>query len=109
MITLYQIDTNTAEAYTEKSNKRLYRFDMTSEDLTKDIFKLYSPVAKFITDDLDEAFDADNTGDKSKVLASTKHHSMSVGDIVFKNNEWFIVARCGFDKIDPKNLTKENK
>lgn len=105
MITLHQIDAKTVEAYQEKTNKRLYRFDLTVKDLTKDIFKLYKPVAQFLTDNLDEAFEIDNIGDESngllkKVFTSTSHHSMSVGDIVTKNNECYMVARFGFDKID---------
>jgi hypothetical protein len=100
MITLYQIDTKTAKEYQEQTNKPLYRFDLTVKDLTKDIYKLYKPVAQFATNDKDEAFEADNIGDNSKILACKAHHSMSVGDILKSDKEWFMVSAIGFEKID---------
>jgi hypothetical protein len=69
-------------------------------DLTK-WFHAYKHVATVDATDAEEAFALMNHWhEPDRVQKHSEFHSMSVGDIVQVGSEYFICARCGFDKVE---------
>ena len=65
-------------------------------------FSNYELVAQIATDDLTEAFSLMNLWNKEdRILRiGEKQSSMSVGDILELNGEFFVVENCGFKKLE---------
>ena len=63
----------------------------------------YVHVCNVATDDLDKAFEIGNIGPEGDIFRKRSMHSFSVGDIFVKENgDTYVVARFGFDKIEPQ-------
>ena len=60
----------------------------------------YQHVANLDVETLDEAFEVGNIGPEDDIKRKGPMHSISVGDILEKNGEKFIVARVGFEKLE---------
>ena len=61
----------------------------------------YVHVANLDVETLNEAFEVGNIGPEEKYTRFSRMHSISVGDILVKDNaDTYIVARAGFDKLD---------
>ena len=61
----------------------------------------YVHVADLDAETLNEAFEVGNIGPEEKYTRFSRMHSISVGDILVKDNaDTYIVARSGFDKLD---------
>ena len=59
----------------------------------------YVHVADLDAETLNEAFEVGNIGPEEKYTRFADMHSVSVGDILEKDGEKFIVARRGFDSL----------
>lgn len=65
-------------------------------------FKFYEPVAIVAAEDLEEAFKLMNLWEEPERVQKLKLRvpSMSVGDILEKDGEFYRVASFGFDKLE---------
>lgn len=66
-----------------------------------EFFASYAPVAKFDTEDLEEAFTIGNIfeGFEDQIERIAPMHSVSVGDILEKNGKFFMVDSFGFKQV----------
>lgn len=63
-------------------------------------WRMYAPVATVYTDDLDEAFEIMNLWNApERVEKHRPTHSLSVGDIVKRGDEFWMVDPFGFTRI----------
>ena len=68
-----------------------------------DHIEKFHHVANIATDDLDMAYEIGNIGPEGDINRIRDMHSISIGDILVKDNgETFVVARAGFDQIEPQ-------
>lgn len=66
-----------------------------------DHIEKYEHVADIAGDSLNEAYEYGNIGPETFIKRHKDMHSISVGDILVKDNgETFVVAPSGFDQID---------
>ena len=109
MIKVYQISLSDAEcrllemegwdaspkikAYADKSFSRMFKIES---------FKFYEPVAIVDAEDMDVAFELMNLWEQPERVQKLKLRvpSMSVGDILEKDGEFYRVASFGFDKLE---------
>lgn len=71
-----------------------------SEDFKHEMFQYFTEVAKVETDDLEEAFELTNLWeDETKITRLTRMSSTSVGDILQKDDRYFMVDNFGFTEI----------
>jgi hypothetical protein len=64
-------------------------------------FHAYSHVATVDADDLDEVFHLTNLWHKPELVEKhSRMHSVSIGDILEMNGEFFLVAGCGFETLN---------
>lgn len=71
-----------------------------SKDFKHDMFQYFTEVAKVETDDLEEAFELTNIWeDESKITRFTRMSSTSVGDILQKEDRYFMVDNFGFTEL----------
>lgn len=64
----------------------------------------YEIVADIEADNLEEVFAiGNNMGDEAKITRYAKMHSVSVGDVIRDDENVFLVAMFGFEKIYFKN------
>ena len=86
--------------------KLTFTYGMKTEDgrdigfQLKDNLDKYEHVANIAADDLDIAYKIGNIGPESDIKRKGSMHSISVGDILEKDGEKFIVARVGFEKLE---------
>ena len=81
-------------AYADQGSSR--KVEDGSYDAAK-WFHAYSHVATVDADDLDEVFHLTNLWHKPELVEKhSSMHSVSVGDILEMNGEFFLVAGCGF-------------
>ena len=60
----------------------------------------YEIVADIEADNLEEVFAiGNNMGDEAKITRYAKMHSVSVGDVIRDDENVFVVAMFGFEKI----------
>lgn len=65
-------------------------------------FHTYEHVATVLSDDLDEAFALMNRWDQpERVEKHAEAYSLSVGDILERSGEFYLVARTGFTQFTP--------
>jgi len=76
-----------------------YGMPVPSAFKPEDHMEKYKHVADLAVDSLDEAFKVGNIGPEEKYTRFAPMHSISVGDILEKDGEKFIVARAGFEKL----------
>ena len=76
-----------------------YGMPVPSAFKPEDHMEKYEHVADLAVDSLDEAFKVGNIGPEEKYTRFAPMHSISVGDILEKDGEKFIVARAGFEKL----------
>lgn len=109
MIKVYQISLSDAEcrlleiegwdanakikAYADRSFARLFNVES---------FKFYEPVAIVDAEDMDVAFELMNLWEQPERVQKLKLRvpSMSVGDILEKDGDFYRVASFGFDKLE---------
>lgn len=110
MIKVYQIQLTRAEEFavnrdgwdsTPKAKAYINRsFSRTFDPST---FQYYTHVANVDVDDMEAAFEAMNLWQESKYFRQIKRlspcSSMSVGDILEKDGEFYRCASFGFDKV----------
>lgn len=78
-----------------------YGMEVSSAFKPEDHMEKYEHVADLQATTLNEAFEVGNIGPEEKIVRhSDRIHSLSVGDILEVDGEKFIVARCGFDKLE---------
>ena len=67
----------------------------------KDHLDKYVYVADLDVATLDDAFEVGNIGPEDKITRHNKMSSVSVGDILVDDQaDTYVVASCGFDRID---------
>ena len=77
-----------------------YGMPVPSAFKPQDHMEKYEHVADLAVDTLNDAFRVGNIGPEEKITRhSDRIHSLSVGDILEKDGEKFIVARAGFEKL----------
>ena len=81
------------KAYADRSFARLFNVES---------FKFYEPVAIVAAEDLEEAFKLMNLWEQPERVQKLKLRvpSMSVGDILEQDGEFYRVASFGFDKLE---------
>ena len=78
-----------------------YGMPVSSAFKPEDHLDKYVHVANLDVETLNEAFEVGNIGPEEKYTRFSRMHSISVGDILVKDNaDTYIVARAGFDKLD---------
>ena len=99
MIKVYQVQDQ--EAIFPKTTFTYGMGDIGWDPLVDDNFSKYDHVANIATDDLSSAYRIGNIGPEGDINRKASMHSISVGDILEKENgERYIVARSGFDKLE---------
>lgn len=94
---IYKVLQNTKGNPTDKANADARVLGKLDVDY---YLENYTVVADIEADDLEEVFAiGNNMGDESKITRYAKMHSLSVGDVIRDDENVFVVAMFGFEKI----------
>jgi len=88
----------------EGSEFRLEYFDIGMGNVSKKMYDQYKVVAEVDSNNLTETFELMNVWNQpEKITVLNPHHSLSVGDILVKDNVEYVVDNIGFKKLEFTN------
>ena len=94
---IYKVLQNTKGNPLDKPNLDAITFGQLDVDY---YLENYEIVADIEADNLEEVFAiGNNMGDEAKITRYAKMHSVSVGDVIRDDENVFVVAMFGFEKI----------
>lgn len=112
MITVYQINLTNADYHRvnevghEAAANEIpaYRAHLDcsfrgSKGFNPEFFQCYKAVAQMDCADLEDAFEIGNIGPERKITRLAPMHSVSVGDILEQNGQFFMVDSFGFEQV----------